>query len=276
MNKIQRTEYLNKLIAFRDKKIIKVITGVRRCGKSTLMQIYQDYLRDNGVEEKCIVSVNLEDYDYYELRQPKNLHSYIKERLVDGKMTYIFLDEIQRCENFPEVVDSLFIKDNVDLYLTGSNAYMLSSEIATLISGRYVEISMLPLSFKEYVLSTGSSNELSRKYTEYLENSSFPYTLELKGQPKEIKDYLDGIYNTIVVKDVASRKRFPDTMMLESVARFIFDNIGNPLSTKKIADTMTSYGRKIDVKTPERTYGKLYRISGKAVQYQRKAVSENA
>lgn len=274
MNRIQRTEYLNKLIAFRDKKIIKVITGVRRCGKSTLMQIYQDYLRDIGIEEKCIVSVNLEDYDYYELRQPKNLHSYIKERLVNGKMTYIFLDEIQRCENFPEVVDSLFIKDNVDLYLTGSNAYMLSIEIATLISGRYVEISMLPLSFKEYVLSTGSSNELSRKYTEYLENSSFPYTLELKGQPKEIKDYLDGIYNTIVVKDVASRKRFPDTMMLESVARFIFDNIGNPLSTKKIADTMTSYGRKIDVKTVEKYLNSLmesfivyqakrYNISGK-------------
>lgn len=274
MNRIQRTEYLNKLIAFRDKKIIKVITGVRRCGKSTLMQIYQDYLRDIGIEEKCIVSVNLEDYDYYELRQPKNLHSYIKERLVNGKMTYIFLDEIQRCENFPEVVDSLFIKDNVDLYLTGSNAYMLSIEIATLISGRYVEISMLPLSFKEYVLSTGSSNELSRKYTEYLENSSFPYTLELKGQPKEIKDYLDGIYNTIVVKDVASRKRFPDTMMLESVARFIFDNIGNPLSTKKIADTMTSYGRKIDVKTVEKYLNALmesfivyqakrYNISGK-------------
>lgn len=274
MNKIQRTEYLNKLIAFRDKKIIKVITGVRRCGKSTLMQIYQDYLRNNGVEENCIVSVNLEDYDYYELRQPKNLHSYIKERLVSGKMTYIFLDEIQRCESFPEVVDSLFIKDNVDLYITGSNAYMLSSEIATLISGRYVEISMLPLSFKEYVLSTGSSAELSRKYAEYLENSSFPYTLELKGQPKEIKDYLDGIYNTIVVKDVASRKRFPDTMMLESVARFIFDNIGNPLSTKKIADTMTSYGRKIDVKTVEKYLNSLmesfivyqakrYNISGK-------------
>lgn len=274
MNRIQRTEYLNKLISFRDKKIIKVITGVRRCGKSTLMQIYQDYLRDNSVEENCIVSVNLEDYDYYELRQPKNLHSYIKERLVDGKMTYIFLDEIQRCENFPEVADSLFIKDNVDLYITGSNAYMLSSEIATLISGRYVEISMLPLSFKEYVLSTGSSNELSRKYTEYLENSSFPYALELKGHPKEIKDYLDGIYNTIVVKDVASRKRFPDTMMLESVARFIFDNIGNPLSTKKIADTMTSYGRKIDVKTVEKYLNALmesfivyqakrYNISGK-------------
>lgn len=274
MNRIQRTEYLNKLIAFRDKKIIKVITGVRRCGKSTLMQIYQDYLRDNGVEEKCIVSVNLEDYDFYELRQPKNLHSYIKERLVKGRMTYVFLDEIQRCENFPEVADSLFIKDNVDLYLTGSNAYMLSSEIATLISGRYVEISMLPLSFKEYVLSTGSSAELSRKYTEYLENSSFPYALELKGQPKEIKDYLDGIYNTIVVKDVASRKRFPDTMMLESVARFIFNNIGNPLSTKKIADTMTSCGRKIDVKTVEKYLNALmesfivyqakrYNISGK-------------
>ena len=164
----------------------------------------------------------------------------------------VFLDEIQHCEAFPEVLDSLFIKKNVDLYVTGSNAYMLSSEIATLISGRYVEIKMLPLSFKEYVSGTGNTKELARKYMAYLENSSFPYALELSGQPKEIRDYLDGIYNTIVVKDIARRNKIPNMMMLESVARFVFDNIGSQLSIKKIADTMTSDGRKIDTKTVER------------------------
>lgn len=250
--RIERKEYLEKLIAFRDKQVIKIITGVRRCGKSTLMELFQDYLKSQGVLEEQIVAVNLEDYDFYELRNPKKLHTYIKERLVQGKMTYIFLDEIQHCEEFPEVVDSLHIKKDVDIYLTGSNAKMLSSEIATLISGRYVEISMLPLSFKEYVLSTGSSSELARKYTAYVETSSFPYALQLAGQPKELRDYLDGIYNTIVVKDIAQRNKIPDPMMLESVLRFIFDNIGNQLSTKKIADTMTSNGRKIDVKTVEK------------------------
>lgn len=251
-NRIERKEYLEKLIAFRDKQVIKIITGVRRCGKSTLMELFQDYLKSQGVLEEQIVAVNLEDYDFYELRNPKKLHTYIKERLVQGKMTYIFLDEIQHCEEFPEVVDSLHIKKDVDIYLTGSNAKMLSSEIATLISGRYVEISMLPLSFKEYVLSTGSTSELARKYTAYVETSSFPYALQLAGQPKELRDYLDGIYNTIVVKDIAQRNKIPDPMMLESVLRFIFDNIGNQLSTKKIADTMTSNGRKIDVKTVEK------------------------
>lgn len=251
-NRIERKEYLEKLIAFRDKQVIKIITGVRRCGKSTLMELFQDYLKSQGVLEEQIVAVNLEDYDFYELRNPKKLYTYIKERLVQGKMTYIFLDEIQHCEEFPEVVDSLHIKKDVDIYLTGSNAKMLSSEIATLISGRYVEISMLPLSFKEYVLSTSSTSELARKYTAYVETSSFPYAIQLAGQPKELRDYLDGIYNTIVVKDIAQRNKIPDPMMLESVLRFIFDNIGNQLSTKKIADTMTSNGRKIDVKTVEK------------------------
>ncbi len=252
VQRIERKKYLDKLIALKDKQIIKVITGIRRCGKSTLMEIYQDYLKSQGVSAEQIVSINLEDYDFYELREPKVLHAYIKERLVQDKMTYVFLDEIQHCEEFPRVVDSLFIRKNVDLYITGSNAYMLSSEIATLISGRYVEIKMLPLSFREYVESTGDTKELARKYTAYLENSSFPYALELAGQPKEIKDYLDGIYNTIIVKDIAKRNKITDTMMLESVTRFVFDNIGSPLSTKKIADTMTSEGRKIDVKTVEK------------------------
>ena len=249
---LQRKEYLNKLIAFKDKQLIKVVTGIRRCGISTLLEIYQNWLLEHGTEEEQIISINFEDIDFEELTDYRKLYAYLKERLVPGKMTYIFLDEIQHVEDFPKVVDSLHIKKNVDIYITGSNAYMLSSEIATLISGRYVQIKMLPLSFKEYMESTGSMADRGVKYTEYLENSSFPYTLELKGQPDEIRDYLEGLYNTIVVKDIVSRKRITDIMMLKSVLRFVFDNIGNPLSSKKIADTMTSDGRKIDTKTVEK------------------------
>ena len=167
-------------------------------------------------------------------------------------MTYVFVDEIQHCTDFPSVIDSLYIRKNVDVYLTGSNAYMLSSEIATLISGRYVEIKMLPLSFREYVLATGDNDNLGAKYRQYIQGSSFPYSLELKDNPSALHDYLEGVYHTIVVKDIAARKRISDTMMLESVTRFVFDSIGSQLSTKKIADTMTSSGRKIDVKTVER------------------------
>lgn len=249
---LQRTDYLNKLIAFKDKQLIKIVTGIRRCGKSTLLEIYQNWLREHGIEQEQILALNFEDIDYEELTDYKKLYAWLKERLVKGKMTYIFLDEVQHIDKFPKVVDSLYIRKNVDIYITGSNAYMLSSEIATLISGRYVQIEMLPLSFKEYMESTGNWNERSIKYTEYLENSSFPYTLALKGQPEEIRDYLEGIYHTILVKDIISRKKITDTMMLKSLLRFVFDNIGSPLSSKKIADTMTSAGRKIDTKTVEK------------------------
>ena len=250
--RLERKEYLDKLIGFRDKQLIKVVTGVRRCGKSTLLEIYQDYLRTNGVKEEQIVAINLEDFDFFALREPAALHRYIKERLVPGKMTYVFVDEIQHCTDFPSVIESLYIRKNVDVYLTGSNAYMLSSEIATLISGRYVEIKMLPLSFREYVLATGDNDNLGAKYREYIQGSSFPYSLELKDNPSALHDYLEGVYHTIVVKDIAAHKKISDTMMLESVTRFLFDSIGSQLSTKKIADTMTSSGRKIDVKTVER------------------------
>lgn len=249
---IERKEYLDKLIAFKDKNIIKIITGIRRCGKSTLMELFHNYLKNNGVSSERIIHINLEDMDYEELLDYKKLYSYIKERLSDDEMTYVFLDEIQNVDQFPRVIDSLFIKKNVDLYVTGSNSNLLSSEIATLISGRYVEISMLPLSFKEYVISTGDTNDLERKYSDYLVNSSFPYTLEMKNQPKEIRDYLNSLYNTIVLNDIIERKKVTDVLLLKSVTRFIFDSIGSQLSTKKIADTMTSTGRKIDARTVEK------------------------
>ena len=249
---VERKEYLEKLIAWKDKKLIKIVTGVRRCGKSMLLEIYQNYLKQHNVEKEQIIAINFENLDYEELTDYKKLYNYLKEHLVTNKMTYIFLDEIQNVPDFPKVLDSLYIKNNVDIYVTGSNAYMLSSEIATMISGRYVQIEMLPLSFREYMESTGSMNDRGIKYAEYLQNSSFPYTLELKNQPNEIREYLEGIYNTIVVKDIVNRKKITDTMMLKSVLQFIFDNIGNSLSSKKIADTMTSAGRKIDTRTIEK------------------------
>lgn len=249
---IERKEYLNKLITWKDKQLIKIVTGVRRCGKSVLLKMYQDYLKNNGVKESQIVTINFEDLDYEELTNYKKLDNYLKEKLIPNKMTYIFLDEIQNVDQFPKVLDSFYIKDNVDIYVTGSNAYMLSSEIATMISGRYIQIEMLPLSFKEYMESTGNMNDRGIKYTEYLQNSSFPYALQLKNQPDEIRDYLEGIYNTIVVKDIVHRKNITDTMMLKSVLKFVFDNIGNPLSSKKISDTMTSLGRKINSRTVEK------------------------
>lgn len=252
LKRIERREYLDKLIALKDKNIIKIITGVRRCGKSTLMEIFQDYLRNSGTDESRIVAINFEDFDNYELRDGAKLHAYIKEKLSENETTYIFLDEIQHVEDFPRVVDSLFIKKGVDLYLTGSNAYMLSNEIATLISGRYIEINMLPFSFREFVEASQEEKSLSELYRDYISTSSFPYAVELKDDKKILQEYLTGIYNTIVVKDIASRKKFSDTMMLESVTRFVFDNIGNPVSTKKIADTMTSFGRKIDVRVVEK------------------------
>lgn len=256
MKRIERASYLNKLIAFKDKNLIKVITGIRRCGKSTIMEIYRDWLKEQGVSTDQIVYLNFEDYDNFELRNPKNLYAYIKPLLIEDKMNYLFFDEIQHVQDFPDIINSLNLKPNVDIYITGSNAYMLSSEIATLLSGRYIEIAMQPLSFKEYVDGIGEYDNFQKAYNDYITRSSFPYTLELNTN-SEVSDYLTGLYNTIVVKDIMSRKRLPDVMMLESVIRFTADNIGNILSTKRIADIMTADGRKIDQKTVERYLNSL-------------------
>lgn len=251
MKRIERREYLSKLKKFRDKKLIKVVTGIRRCGKSTLMEIYRDWLITQGVSSGRIVFINFEDYDYFSLRDPQNLYSYVKERLSDTEMTYLFFDEIQHVKDFPDVINSLNLKPYTDIYLIGSNAYILSSELATLLSGRYVEIPMLPLSFREYVEAIGGQDNLQDSYNRYVTNSSFPYALELDSA-EEVSDYLDAVYNTIVVKDILARLKIQDVTMLESVIRFAADNIGNILSTKRIADLLTAEGRKIDQKTVEK------------------------
>jgi hypothetical protein len=244
MEIIQRDSYLSILKNFKDQQIIKVITGIRRCGKSTLLQMFQDYLKENGVKDNQIISINFEDADYEELQDRKKLYNYIKEKLVKGKKTYVFLDEIQNVSEFEKTVDSLFINKNVDLYITGSNAYLLSSELATLLTGRYIEIKMLPLSFKEYMSSFEDKTDLSRKFRDYLRYSSFPQAVELyKANPDNINMFLDGIYNTILFKDVMQRKGITDKNVLERVTKYIYDNIGTRTSIKSISDNIEGTDR---------------------------------
>ena len=245
---IERKEYLEKLKKWKDKDLIKVITGIRRCGKSTLFEIYIDYLKSIGIEDNHIISVNLENPDN-EFDTYKELYKYSKEQIKDKKQYYVFLDEVQKVSDFQKAVDGLYIMKNVDVYITGSNAYLLSGELATLLTGRYIEIKMYPLSFKEY-LNYYKKDADEKMYLNYINRSSFPYALKLE-EESEIDDYLDALYNTIIVKDIGLRKKMADTTMLRTVARFMFNNIGNCLSIKKIADTLTSDGRSISVHTVE-------------------------
>jgi len=247
---VKRKEYLAALSQWREKQLIKVISGVRRCGKSTLLAQYMDHLRAKGVANEQIVSVNLEDVDFEHLLDYKVLYEYVKEHLCKGKFTYVFIDEVQQCPNFEKAVDSLFIKKDVDVYITGSNAHMLSGELATLLSGRFIEISMLPLSFKEHIELTKGNPKA--EFGDYMRYGSFPYVNFLEKNDGIVKMYLDGIYNTILIKDVAKREGINDIFVLESVVKFLCSNIGSPVSTKKISDTINSSGRRISVNTVDR------------------------
>lgn len=247
---IQRDDYLNFLLEWKDKQIIKVISGIRRCGKSTLFELFCAKLQNEGVQSEQIITINFEDAENEELCDHKKLYEYVKSRMIPDKMNYIFLDEIQHVSDFQKAVDSLFIKKNTDVYITGSNAYFMSGELATLLSGRYVELKMLPLSFKEYVSAFDNNRSLDELYRDYVYNSSFPYTVELDNR-RNIYAYLDGLFNTIVLNDIVQRKKIQDPLMLKSVIKFMFDNIGNPCTAKKISDTMTSKGRKISNHTVE-------------------------
>ena len=244
MKKIEREDYLSILKNFKDQQIIKVITGIRRCGKSTLLELFQAYLLKEGISENQIISINFENIDYEELQDRKKLYEYIKAKLIKGKKTYIFLDEIQNVQEFEKIVDSLFINKDIDLYITGSNAYLLSSELATLLTGRYIEIKMLPLSFKEYLSAFDDKTDISRKFRDYLQYSSFPQAIELyKVNPENINLFLDGIYNTILFKDVMQRKGIVDKNTLERVTKYLYDNIGNRTSMKSISDNIEGLER---------------------------------
>lgn len=255
MKRIERKEYLDWLIRQREKQIIKVVTGVRRCGKSTLFEIYRDYLLENGVEATQIISLNFEDIEYEDLRDYKRLYEYVKERLMPDKMNYIFFDEIQHVEQYQKTVDSLFLRENCDVYITGSNAYFMSGELATLLTGRYAELAMMPLSFKEFCEGLDEEEKqlsLNEKFQKYITVGSFPYVLKYGYGVQEAKEYMQGIYHTILLNDVVKRLKISDVNMLEDVTRFMLFNIGNRTSPTTIANTMTSKQKKIDPKTVDR------------------------
>jgi predicted AAA+ superfamily ATPase len=249
-NLLARPQYLDQLVRFRDKQLIKVVTGIRRCGKSTLFDLYEEYLKSQNVNEKQIIRLNLEYPEHHDLQSYMQLYNYVKERLQEDCMNYVFIDEVQTVSEFQKAIDGLFVRKNCDVYITGSNAHILSGDSATLLSGRYVEIKMLPLSFKEYISAVGGQSDLIVKYRAYLENSSFPYALELSNK-KDIRAYLGSIFDSVILKDIVSRKKISDVTTLQSIARFVFDNIGNLTSATKIANTLISGGRKISVHTVE-------------------------
>lgn len=246
---IQRPEYLKELKKFKDKELIKVITGIRRCGKSTLLEMYRKMLVEDGISSDQIININLEDLQYNFIENYMDLYNYINNNLQKNKKNYIFIDEIQKIPEFQKVADSLYINKNVDLYITGSNANLLSSELSTLLTGRYVEIKMLPLSFKEYK-EAFNIEDLEELYKKYISMGSFPYATKL--EENEIGKYLGSLYNDVIIKDVMIRKGITDEAMLKSVANFALDNIGNLISTNSIANTMTSDGRSINVRTVEK------------------------
>lgn len=253
MKRLERRDYLNWLIKWKNQQIIKVVTGVRRCGKSTLFQIYQDYLLQSGVEQSQIIAVNFEDLDFEDLKNYKELYRYIKTKLLPDKMNYIFLDEIQHVNEYEKAVDSLRLRENCDVYITGSNAYFLSGELATLLTGRYVELSMMPLSFQEFDAGLEEPHTaLAEKLNRYILTGSFPYVLKYRYGEEEAKEYMTGIYHTILLNDVVKRLKIADVNMLESITRFLMHNIGNRTSPTTIANTLKSQQLKIDPKTVDR------------------------
>lgn len=250
---IERTEYLEWLIKWREKQIIKVVSGVRRCGKSTLFTIYRNWLAEQGIDDRQIISINFEDIEFEHLTDYRLLYEHIKQLLIPNKMNYIFLDEIQHVESFEKTVDSLFLKDNCDVYITGSNAYFMSGELATVLSGRYVELKMLPLSFKEFC--SGIDEPMltnAQKFNRYIENGSFPYIAKFNITSKEAKDYLRDIYNSVLLKDIVARLKVSDITALENVTKFLLHNIGNMVSATKIANTLKTEGKGTDQKTVDK------------------------
>ena len=254
---VERKEYLDQLWAWKDEQQIKVVTGIRRCGKSVLLEQYQQRLLAEGVAPEQIISINFENLDYEPLKDYMELYRYLKERLCTDKMTYIFLDEVQEVPAFEKVVDSLSIKDQVDIYITGSNAYMLSSELATLLSGRYTEIKILPFSFREYIAQTGLPKE--EAFAEFMKTGGIPYVAAMNRTDEKVDQYLEGIYNTVIVKDIEQRqlrkekegntRKITDIALLKNIARYLASVIGSPVSMKSITNYLTSSGRKISQNT---------------------------
>ncbi len=254
---VQRKEYINQLLSWKDDRVIKVVTGIRRCGKSTLLAQFQNILREKGIEDEQIISINFEELEYEDLLDYKKLYAFLKERINPNKQNYIFLDEIQRVESYEKVVDSLYVKEYIDIYITGSNSYMLSGDLATLLTGRYVEIKMLPLSFKEFSEARGDASE--KIFSEYLAVGGLPYIASMDQNTEKLNTYLEGIYNTVIIKDIEerqsrkesdpSKRRVSNIALLKSIAKFLASIVGSPISIRSVTDYLISNGRKVSPNT---------------------------
>ncbi len=245
-----RDIYLNKLVNFKDKPLIKVITGIRRCGKSTLLDLFEEYLLNNGIKKENIIHMNFEDLLYDEIKDYKDLNKYIKEKILDNDKKYIILDEIQQISNWEKAINSFLVTLNCDIYITGSNAYLLSSEISTLLSGRYVEIKMLPLSFKEYLEfnNYNTKENLEEHFNDYLLYGGLPIVSYVHDK-SAIRNILSGIFNTVIIKDVSKRNAIRDITLLENLIRYIAQNVGSPISSRNISNYLNSAGRKTSTET---------------------------
>ena len=249
---IKRKEYLKQLLSWKDQSIIKVLTGIRRCGKSTILKLYQEYLLNNGIDPSQIISINFEELEYEDLQDYKKLYQYIKDRLVENKMMYIFLDEIQNVPSYEKVVDSLHVKENIDIYITGSNSYIFSGQLATYLSGRYIEIPILPLSFKEVYNPQTDKEEAFQKY---IKTGGFPYINQIQLQNEQIDMYLEGIYNTVIVKDIEERinrknsKNVTDIALLKAISKYLSSVVGSPVSIRSITNYFKSNERKTSPNT---------------------------
>lgn len=243
---IERKEYLKQLLSWKDQSIIKVLTGIRRCGKSTILKFYQEYLLNNGIDPSQIISINFEELEYEDLQDYKKLYQYIKDRLVENKMMYIFLDEIQNVPSYEKVVDSLHVKENIDIYITGSNSYIFSGQLATYLSGRYIEIPVLPLSFKEVYNPQTNKEEAFQKY---IKTGGFPYINQIQLLNEQIDMYLEGIYNTVIVKDIEERinrknsKNVTDIALLKAISKYLSSVVGSPVSIRSITNYFKSNER---------------------------------
>ncbi len=236
---IARKIYLNQLISLCNQNIIKVITGIRRCGKSTLLSEFKDYLKTKGVEEDNILLLNFEEREYSDFERWEDVYDYILDKLSVKGMKYVFLDEVQRIVCFEKLVDALFVKKDIDLYITGSNAFLLSSELGTLLSGRYITINLHPFSFSEYVSAFENNANTDRLFRQYMNASCFPEAVNLSiSSPNMVNTYLKSLYDTVVVKDIVKRNNLRKFDTLQNILNFLFDNIGNVVSPNNITDVL--------------------------------------
>lgn len=240
MKMIIRDTYLKRMIDAKDTELIKVITGVRRSGKSTLLLMFKEYLIKNDISTDNIIYINFESAIYDDIKDYKDLYKFVASKIKQGKM-YLLLDEVQNVTAWEKAVNSFKVDFDIDIYITGSNAYLLSSELSTLLSGRYIEIKIYPLSFKEYLIFNNyDKNNLEEKFNEYLKYGGLPAITLIKDNSDLVLSYLDDIYNTIVKKDIIDRNNIKDTALLENIIRYLSNNIGSPISTTKISNYLNS------------------------------------